>query len=47
MTRDKIDTLKGVRTPPAAVLTVAKAWLIMLKGEYKKHDWDEFKKMIR
>lgn len=46
LTKDKIDTVKSLGTPPPAVVDVGKACLIMLKGEFKKHDWDQSKKMM-
>jgi dynein heavy chain len=46
LTKDKIDTVKALGTPPDAVMVVGKGCLILLKGEYKKHDWDQSKKMM-
>jgi dynein heavy chain len=46
LTKDKIDTVKSLGTPPPAVVEVGKACLIVLDGNYKKHDWDVSKKMM-
>ena len=46
LTKDKIDTVKALGSPPPAVMDVGKACLIMLEGNFKKHDWDQSKKMM-
>jgi dynein heavy chain len=46
LTKDKIDTVKALGSPPAPVMDVGAACLILLKGEFKKHDWDQSKKMM-
>jgi dynein heavy chain len=46
LTKDKIDTVKALGSPPAPVMDVGKACLILLEGNYKKHDWDQSKKMM-
>jgi dynein heavy chain len=46
LTKDKIDTVKALGSPPAPVMDVGKACLILLEKNYKKHDWDQSKKMM-
>jgi dynein heavy chain len=46
LTKDKIDTVKALGSPPAPVMEVGAACLILLEGNYKKHDWDQSKKMM-
>lgn len=46
LTKDKIDIVKNLGSPPPALYSVGAACLILLEGNFKKHDWDQSKKMM-
>jgi dynein heavy chain len=46
LTKDSIQELKNLGSPPAACVEVAKAGLILLKNEKKNHAWPNAQKMM-
>jgi hypothetical protein len=46
LTKDKIDTVKALNSPPAPIKEVGKAMLILLENELKNHEWGNVKKMM-
>lgn len=46
LTKDSLSIVKTLGTPHDYVKVVGKAAVILLKNEYKKHDWPNFTKML-
>jgi dynein heavy chain len=46
LNKDSINTVKALGSPHPAVMEVGKACLILLKGEYKKHEWQNATKLM-
>lgn len=46
LTKDAVQELKNLGSPPAACVDVAKAGLILLKGEKKNYAWGNAQKMM-
>jgi dynein heavy chain len=46
LNKDSINTVKALGSPHPAVMDVGKACVILLKGEFKKTDWENAKKLM-
>lgn len=46
LNKDSINTVKALGSPHPAVMDVGKACIILLKGEFKKTDWENAKKLM-
>jgi hypothetical protein len=46
LNKDSINTVKVLGSPHPAVMDVGKACLILLKGEFKKTEWQNATKLM-
>jgi dynein heavy chain len=46
LSKDALSIVKTLGTPHDYIKVVGKATIILLKNEYKKHDWGQFVKML-